>query len=447
MSGIAEVLLNLKYPVSGSDLKSTSITRALKKKGARIHYGHKAHNLGDAEVVVLSSAVKPNNPEVLAAKERKLLVIQRADMLAELMRFSKYGVAVSGTHGKTTTTSLVASVLDEGGLDPTIIIGGRVNSLKSNARLGRGEFMVAESDESDGSFLKLSPAIAVITNIDREHMDYYGDFEKVKEAYLQFAYRVPFYGAIIACLDHPVVREILPKIEKRIVTYGFSEEAHFVAKNVSVDSGRMTYDFFVHGENRGKISLNIPGRHNVLNSLAALAVGEELGVPLIKRALALKKFKGIQRRCEVLLKNASYTVLDDYGHHPEEIKATLKAIKEVHIGRRLVCLFQPHRYSRTQDLFGELIESFENADLLFVTDIYTAGEAPIEGITSARLVDALQVKRGATVHYVSKGPNLIDEVLKFVQPGDIFLSLGAGDVTKMGRECAKRLKRTSLRGA
>ncbi len=441
MSGIAEVLLNLKYPISGSDLKSSPIIRRLRKKGAKIYYGHRGANLADAEVVVTSSAINSDNPEVVEAKKKGLPVIQRAEMLAELMRFSPFGVAISGTHGKTTTTSLVASVLNEGGLDPTLIIGGRVNSLRSNARLGKGDFMVAEADESDGSFLKLSPVIAVITNIDREHMDYYQDFERVKEAYRTFAQKVPFYGLVVCCVEHPVVSELVGRIEKRVVTYGFSEKAVYMAKNIRFCGNRVGYDLSVHGKERGEVVLNMPGRHNVLNSLAAIAVGDELGIPFSKARTALKKFTGIERRCDLLLETENYLVIDDYGHHPEEIKATLTAIREVYPGKRIVCFFQPHRFTRTRDLFLDLAASFDSADLVLLTDIYPAGEPPIDGVSSIKLVEAMKPQRGESVEYVPRHSKIVDDVVKRIQPGDVLVSLGAGDITKMGKECAMRLKK------
>lgn len=441
MSGIAEVLLNLKYPVSGSDLKRSTVAQRLKKKGARIHYGHRGANLQDAEVVVVSSAIKPTNPELVEARERHLPIMQRAEMLAELMRFSRYGIAVSGTHGKTTTTSLVASVLYKGKIDPTVIIGGRVNTFKSNARLGKGDFMVAEADESDGSFLKLSPAIAVITNVDREHMDYYQDFDHVKSSYLQFASKIPFYGTVVACIDHPVVAELIPQIKKRVTTYGFSEKAHYRAVNLVAANGQVCFELMTGGQSRGKVTIGLSGRHNVLNSLAAIAVADEVGIPLKKTAEALKSFSGIHRRMEVLLKNSKYVVLDDYGHHPEEIKATLSAVREAYPDRRMVCLFQPHRYTRTQDMFIELASSFDAADQLILTDIYAAGETPIDGITSEKLVQAMKPQRGDKVIYLPKNKDLVAAVVSRVQPGDVLISLGAGDVTKLGRECATRLKK------
>lgn len=442
MSGIAEVLLNLGYPVSGSDLKRSNVTRRLKNKGGQVFYGHRKGNVGSADVVVASSAIAKNNPELAEARARQIPVILRAEMLAELMRFSKFGIAVSGTHGKTTTTSLVASVLYYGGQDPTMIIGGRVNSFRANARLGKGDFMVAEADESDGSFLKLSPTIVVITSIDREHMDFYHRFSQMKEAYVAFTEKIPFYGAAICCIDHPVVRELIPKIQKRVIPYGFSEGAYVSAKNESFDGPTSSYDLYVGGEKKGRIKLNLPGHHNILNSLAAVAVALELKIPLSKVTKAFRSFKGIQRRCEVLLKNASVTVIDDYGHHPEEIRATLKAVRGAYAGR-LVTLFQPHRYTRTKDLFKDFFTAFEATDVLLMTDIYPAGEAPIPKINSEYLAKAIAKSGGKQVTYLPKNKKIVDEVVKILQPGDVLLTLGAGDVTKIGKECARKLKKVS----
>ncbi len=441
MSGIAEVLLNLGYPVSGSDMKPSQVTRRLKNRGAKIYYGHKGMHVGDAQVVVVSSAIKPDNPEMAEATIKHIPILARADMLAELMRFSRFGIAVAGTHGKTTTTSLIASVLHAGGTDPTMVIGGRVNNFRSNARLGSGEFMVAEADESDGSFLKLSPSIAVITNIDREHMDFYGTFGRVKKSYITFANKIPFYGSVICCTDHPVVRQIIPHITKRVVTYGMSEDATWNARNIRYERGRTIYDLYVNGELKDEITLNLLGEHNVKNSLATLAVAGELLIPLKKSKKALSGFKGIHRRLETLFQNKDFTVLDDYGHHPVEIKATLSAIRGAYTGR-IVTLFQPHRYSRTQDMFKDFTKAFSKTDELLVTDIYAAGESPLDGVHSKKLAAAIGKKTKKMVTYVPKDKNLVDHVVKFIKPGDVLLSLGAGDVTKMGRECAKRIKKS-----
>lgn len=439
MSGIAEVLCNLKYIVSGSDLKSTPLTRRLKKLGAQIYYGHKKENIKDVNVVVTSSAIKKNNPEVLAAQKQNLPIIGRAEMLAELMRFSKFGIAVAGTHGKTTTTSLIASTLFQAGLDPTMIIGGRVNSFRSNARLGTGNFMVAEADESDGSFLKLAPTLVVVTGIDREHMDFYKNFENLKEAYLKFCEKVPFYGAVIVCIDHPVIRKMLPYLDRRVLSYGLAADAQFQAKNLSFENGASHFDLWIEGKDQGRISLNLLGAHNVVNALAVLAVGYDLGLPLPKMRQALMSFQGIGRRMELLLKTDQLRVYDDYGHHPEEIRVTLKAIRQSMTGR-LVVLFQPHRYSRTKDLWKDFLTCFKLADLLLLTDIYSAGEERIDGISAEALANQLS-KTGGNVIYIPKNKKTVDQVLAQLQSGDILLSLGAGDVTKIGRECAKKIKK------
>lgn len=440
MSGIAEVLLNLGYPVSGSDLKSGATTRRLKKKGAQIFYGHKKSNIGDATVVVVSSAIKPNNPELVRAGEKQIPVIQRAEMLAELMRFTRYGIAIAGTHGKTTTTSLIASVLYHAGIDPTMIIGGRVNSFRSNARLGRGDFMVAEADESDGSFLKIAPTIVVITNIDREHMEYYKNFKRVKEAYVAFANKIPFYGVAVCCGDHPTVRHIIPQIAKRVLVYGFGPDAEIRAQNIVFREGYTLYDLSIAGIDQGQVTLNLLGEHNVRNSLAAVAVASELGISISKIKTAFKNFKGIQRRCEILLRNTKVTVLDDYGHHPEEIKATLKAIRGSFAGR-LVTVFQPHRYTRTKDLYQELTHSFDGTDVLLVTDIYAAGENPAKNITAKKLAGDIKKVLGKKVVYVQKNHKIADNILKHICDGDVVLTLGAGDITRIGREIAQKLKK------
>jgi len=436
MSGIAEVLLNLGYRISGSDQKRSPITARLKKKGARIHYGHKASHIEGAQVVVISSAVRPTNPEVAAAKKAGIPVIPRAEMLAELMRL-KYGIAVAGSHGKTTTTSLVGQVLSGAGMDPTMVIGGRLNSLRSNAKLGKGEFLVAEADESDGSFLKLNPTIAVITNIDPEHLDHYKDFEALKETFVAFANKVPFYGSIVACADHPVVRELLPRFQRKVVTYGLESPADYGAEKMVQEGLRQRFTVLYRKEKLGEVVLQSPGRHSVANALAAIAVGRELDIPFRKIAAALKGFRGIERRFQVLCDNG-VTVIDDYGHHPVEIRATLKALREAFPERRLVALFQPHRYTRTRDLFHDFAQSFGDADKVFLTEVYPAGEEPIVGVSSRALHDAMD--QAKTVFRADK-LSLIPAVLEQVQPGDVILSLGAGDITKIGHELARQIKK------
>ncbi|MFO1463965.1 MAG: UDP-N-acetylmuramate--L-alanine ligase [bacterium] len=435
MSGIAEVLLNLGYRISGSDQKRSPITARLKKKGARIQYGHKAANVDGSHVVVISSAVRPNNPEVVAAKKLGVPVIPRAEMLAELMRL-KYGIAVAGSHGKTTTTSLVGQLLSGAGLDPTIVIGGRLNSLRSNAKLGKGEFLVAEADESDGSFLKLNPTIAVITNIDPEHLDHYKDFEALKETFVAFANKVPFYGSIIACADHPVVQELLPRFQRKTVTYGLQNPADYSAEKIVPEGLRQRFTVFYRKEKLGEVVLQSPGRHSVSNALAAIAVGRELEIPFRKIAAALKAFRGIERRFQVLCDNG-VTVIDDYGHHPVEIRATLRALREAFPERRLVTLFQPHRFTRTRDLFHDFTQAFGDADRVFLTEVYPAGEDPIVGVSSRALFDAMDQ---AKVVYHPDKSTLAAAVAGQAQPGDVLLTLGAGDITRIGHDLAKLLK-------
>ncbi|MCC6274099.1 MAG: UDP-N-acetylmuramate--L-alanine ligase [Deltaproteobacteria bacterium] len=435
MSGIAEVLLNLGYRISGSDQKRSPITARLKKKGARIHYGHKASHIEGAQVVVISSAVWPSNPEVAAAKKAGIPVIPRAEMLAELMRL-KYGIAVAGSHGKTTTTSLVGQVLSGAGMDPTMVIGGRLNSLRSNAKLGKGEFLVAEADESDGSFLKLNPTIAVITNIDPEHLDHYKDFEALKETFVAFANKVPFYGSIVACADHPVVRELLPRFQRKVVTYGLESPADYGAEKMSQDGLRQRFTVLYRKEKLGEVVLQSPGRHSVANALAAIAAGRELDISFRKIAAALKAFRGVERRFQVLCDNG-VTVIDDYGHHPVEIRATLGALRAAFPGRRLVTLFQPHRFTRTRDLFHDFTQAFRDADKVYLTEIYAAGEDPIVGVTSRALYDAMD--QAKTVYHPDKA-TLAATAAAASQPGDVLLTLGAGDITRIGHDLAKLLK-------
>ncbi|HKY64556.1 MAG TPA: UDP-N-acetylmuramate--L-alanine ligase [bacterium] len=435
MSGIAEVLLNLGYRVSGSDQKRSPITARLKKQGAKIHYGHKAGHVDGAHVVVISSAVKESNPEVAAARKQGIPVIPRAEMLAELMRL-KYGVAVAGSHGKTTTTSLVGQILSGAGLDPTLVIGGRVNSLRSNAKLGKGEFLVAEADESDGSFLKLNPTVAVITNVDPEHLDHYKDFEALKETFVAFANKVPFYGAIVACADHPVVQELIPRFQRKVVTYGLESAADYSAEGLSQEGLSQRFTVYFRKEKLGEVLLQSPGRHSIANALAAIAVGRELDIPFRKIAAALRGFRGIERRFQLLCNNG-ITVIDDYGHHPVEIRATLKALREAFPKRRLVTLFQPHRYTRTRDLFQDFTQAFGEADKVFLTEVYAAGEEPIVGVSSRSLFDAMDQQK---VVYHPDKQSLAAAVAEQAEKGDVVLTLGAGDITKIGHDLAKRLK-------
>lgn len=433
MSGIAEVLLNLGYQVSGSDIAESEVTRRLATLGAHIAYGHRAeHVTAEVDVVVISSAVKYSNPEVVRARELMIPVIPRAEMLAELMRL-KYGIAVAGTHGKTTTTSLVAAVLAQAQLDPTMVIGGKLNVLGSNARLGQGRFLVAEADESDGTFLLLSPTIVVVTNIDPEHLDFYGDMDKVKAAYLEFINRVPFYGRAILCLDSVNVRALLPQVRKRFVTYGLSPEAEFTARNLTVSGLTTCCEVWREGERLGELKLNLPGRHYALNALAVVAVARELGIPFAQIQEALSGFDGIQRRFEVKGEVAGVRVVDDYAHHPEELRVTLRAAREG-CSCRLVAFFQPHRYTRTRDLFDDFLSAFDDADVVVLTEVYAAGEESLEGVSGEALYRALKKRGHADVRFVARRDDLATVALAFVQPGDLVLTLGAGDIHRTGVE-------------
>ena len=437
MSGIAEVLLNLGYQVSGSDQKRSAVTDRLAKLGARIFEGHAAGNVAEAQVVVTSTAVKADNPEVMQARRQGLPVIPRAEMLAELMRL-KYGVAVAGSHGKTTTTSMVAMVLDKGGLDPTIVVGGRVGTLGSGGRLGKGEFMVAEADESDRSFLKLSPTVAIVTNIDREHLDTYKDLADVQEAFLNFVNKVPFYGAAVLCLDDPAVQDILPRVERRVVTYGVSRQAEVNARDVVLGPMGSTYTASSGGASLGTIELAVPGHHNVLNSLAAVAVGLDLGVPFPAVQEGLASFIGVDRRFQVRGEAGGITVIDDYGHHPTEIRATLETLRGLAGTRRTVVLFQPHRYTRTQHLWDDFCRAFHLADVVLIADIYPAGEEPIEGINSETLADAIGRKGHRHVVYGGEMRAAVEHLLGEVREGDVVLTLGAGSVWTAGDELLRR---------
>ncbi len=441
MSGIAEVLLTLGYKISGSDQKRSPITIRLAKKGAKIFYGHKAAHVENSHVVVISSAVRPTNPEWVAASEKGIPVIRRAEMLAELMRL-KYGIAVAGSHGKTTTTSLIAHILYKAKLDPTLVIGGRVKSFRSNAKLGKGEFLVAEADESDGSFMKLSPTIAVITNIDPEHMDHYQDFNELKQTFIHFANKVPFYGAVVACLNHPTVLEIIPQIKKRVITYGLEDNADFYARSISQQGMQVHFEVYRKGLLLGTVKLKLAGLHNVYNALASIAVGMELDIPFSKIVQGLETFQGIERRMETVYRGRNVLVIDDYGHHPEEIKATLSALRLAFPNNRIVTLFQPHRYTRTRDLFEEFTFAFGNTDLLLLTEVYAAGEDPIAGINGEKLAQAMLAKSNlGGVLFKADKESLAAEVAKLLQPNDIVVTLGAGDIFKVGRKLAQYLRK------
>jgi UDP-N-acetylmuramate--alanine ligase len=446
MSGIAEVLINLGYKITGSDLKRSPLTLRLAKKGAQIFYGHRGSHVEGAHVVVLSSAVKPSNPEWATALKLGIPVIPRGEMLAELMRL-KYGIAVAGSHGKTTTTSLIAHVLYQAGLDPTMVIGGRLKNFRSNAKLGKGEFLVAEADESDGSFMKLSPTIAVITNVDPEHLDHYQNFDELKTTFVNFANKIPFYGAVVACADHPTVREILPRIKKRLVTYGLSETADFYARSIKQEGLQIHFEVFGRGSLLGEVRLKLAGLHNVYNSLATIAVGTELEIPFKKIVAGLQGFKGIERRMEPLYHGKGGWVIDDYGHHPEEIKATLSALRMAFPQQRIITLFQPHRYTRTRDLFEEFKQAFGNTDLLLLTEVYAAGEDPIEGVDGKKLADALLAQRSSqSVYFNPDKEGLAQEVTRLLKPNDVVVTLGAGDIVKVGKKLAQWMKKNEAGG-
>ena len=431
MSGIAEILLNLGYAVSGSDLALSNVTRRLQQQGATVYQGHAAAHVQGADVVVISSAVQSDNIEVLTARAQHIPVIPRAEMLAELMRM-KYGVAIAGTHGKTTTTSLVATVLAYGGLDPTVLIGGRLNSLGSNAKLGQGEYLVAEADESDGSFLLLSPTISVVTTVDAEHLDFYGDLAAVQRAFVQFINKVPFYGCSIICLDQPHIRSLVPQIRRRYITYGLTTQADYMARDLRLAGLRSHFEVFRIGERLGQFSLNLPGTHNVANALAAIAVGVELDIPIAAIAQALEEFSGVHRRFDRRGVRDGITVVDDYGHHPEEIRQTLRAAKAVWPEARLVVVFQPHRYTRTHLLQQEFCTAFHDADALVLLDIYAAGETPLPGVTTGLLYEDLISQGQREVYYVRERAEVVPFLRRYLCANDILLTLGAGDVWQVG---------------
>ncbi|MBI2087355.1 MAG: UDP-N-acetylmuramate--L-alanine ligase [Deltaproteobacteria bacterium] len=441
MSGIAEVLLNLGYTVTGSDLRDSEVTERLRSLGAQVFIGHGEANLaGNPSVVVISTAVKYSNPEVLEARRRAIPVIPRAEMLAELMRM-KYGVAVAGTHGKTTTTSMIAAVLSAAGLDPTMVIGGRVNALGSNAKMGQGEILVAEADESDGTFLLLSPTIAVVTNIDREHMDFYASMDHLTESFLAFINKVPFYGLAVLCLDHPNVRALLPKVNKRCATYGLSPEADFCARDLQIQAMEVRCEVTYRSQPMGKLRLRLPGRHTATNALAAVAVAQELEIPFSQAADALEAFSGIHRRFEIKGEPKGIMVIDDYGHHPVEIQVTLQAIREGW-RRPLTVIFQPHRFTRTRDLFDEFLTCFEAADRLLLTEIYGAGEEPIPGVSGEALYQAIRRRGHTEVEFVPDKNGIVRKLLPRLKAGDIVLTLGAGDVYRVGEELVEALERS-----
>ncbi len=442
MSGIAEVLCNLGFIVSGSDLKKSKNTDRLETLfNVRIYEGHAAENIGEAEVVVYSSAVKEDNPEVVRAKEKAIPVIPRAEMLAELMTLKPYRIAIAGTHGKTSTTSMVATVLGHAGVDPTTIVGGVVDTLGSNARLGKSDWFVTEADESDRSFLMLYPTIAVVTNIDKEHMESYKGMEDVVQCFTDFVNKVPFYGACVLCLDDPNVQLIIPRIKRRRVTYGMTAQADVSAQEIRYnDAFGTTFKVMKGAELLGEISMPVPGKHNVYNALAATAVALELEVPFSKIAEAFAGFKNANRRFQFKGEARGISIVDDYGHHPTEISATLSAAKNSSGGRRTVVVFQPHRYSRTRELMNEFALCFNNADVLFVTDIYAASEQPIEGITAEILTDNIKQYGHKNANYIGDVESAADKIIPYLQEGDLVITLGAGSITRLSDEILEKLK-------
>lgn len=447
MAGIAEILLNLNYSVSGSDIARNSLIDHLEELGARVAVGHAAENVrADTSVMVVSSAISPENPEIEFARNNNIPVIPRAEMLAELMRM-KYGLAVAGSHGKTTTTSMLAKMLTDAGFDPTVIIGGRVLTKRSGAKLGKGEYLVAEADESDGSFGLLRPAISIVTNIDAEHLNHYGSFGELEMAFGDFMASVPFYGAVVACFDDPIVANLARKLKRRVISYGLAPGSDVTATDLVAEGASTSFNLLVGGKQVSRVKLPLPGSHMVSNSLAAVAVGIELGIDFEKICFALESFPGVARRSELIGINAGVAVLDDYAHHPTEIKATLSALRAGWLARmateqgastmgRLVVLFQPHRYSRTKDLFSQFVEVFGDADELIVGDIYAAGEKPIEGVTGENLALAIKHTR---VSYVSDLKNAVAPLASKLRAGDVVVTIGAGNVGQVAKEIAKTL--------
>jgi UDP-N-acetylmuramate--alanine ligase len=438
MSGIAEILRSLDFDVSGSDLKESEVTHRLVSMGVSVFIGHRASNIAGADVVVVSSAVRNDNPEVVQAREQSTPVIARAEMLAELMRL-KQAVAIAGSHGKTTTTSLVSVILRAAGLDPTVVVGGKVNSLGSNARLGQGDFLVAEADESDGSFLRLYPTIAVVTNIDPEHLDHYGTHENLKDAFVSFVERVPFYGLAILCIDHPHVQSILPRIARRHVTYGLSPQADYRAEDVSFEGLSTRFTAYRRGEPLGEFAVKMPGIHNVQNALSAIAVADELSVPLDVMRTSLASFSGVQRRFTIVADVGGMIFVDDYGHHPAEIEATLEAATKAYPHRRIVVAFQPHRYTRTAALKSEFTKAFHRANVVVITEIYAAGEDPIDGVSGANLAHEIRAHGHRDCSFVASRADVTKHLAARIAPGDVVIALGAGDINKCARELAAQI--------
>ena len=438
MSGIAEVLINLGFEVSGSDVEKSAITDNLASIGAAVSIGHSAGNIGGADIVVVSSAIGPDNPEVRAAADAGIPLLPRSDMLGELMRI-RTGIAIAGAHGKTTTTSLAAVVLQEAGLDPTVVVGGKVKSLDANAMLGRGKYLVAEVDESDGNFVRLTPSIAIITNIDAEHLDFYGGLKKIHEAFVTFANRVPFHGVVICCVDDANVRAVMPLIDRKIITYGFDKEAGVRGEVLEEDGTGSVFRLHAGGEDLGTIKLTLPGRHNVANAIAVCALALELGIEIDAVRRAFERFEGVGRRFETRGEEGGVLVIDDYGHHPTEIKAAVRTARRS-LDRRVVAVFQPHRFTRTRDLHENFDRCLLDADLVFITDIYGAGETPIPGITGDLIYRAVRRGGAKKAVYLPAREDLLDALESTVKEGDVVLTLGAGDIWKTGDELLERIR-------
>ena len=438
MSGIAEILISSGYTVSGSDIAESDTTRRLAGLGAAISYGHKEENLQNADVVVVSSAIDEKNPEIQAARKSKVPIIQRAEMLGELMKM-KTSIAIAGTHGKTSTTSMIATIVHHCDLDPTIIIGGKVDALGGNAKLGQGDFLIAEADESDKSFLVLPSTIAIVTNIDNDHLNNYGTLSNIKDAFVEFINRIPFYGQAILCGDDENVKSILPRLKKPYVTYGLSPQSDLQARNLEFSTFGSDFEVWQEEKLLGRARCNVPGKHNVLNALAAIATGMEIGLTFDQASKGLAQFKGVRRRFELKGEAAGVKVFDDYGHHPTEIKATLAAARKAWGGRIVTC-FQPHRYSRTQDCYEDFVKAFDDADVVYVSDIYPAGEAPIMGISSEKLAEDIRQHGHKSVEYVTDVKNAVGKIAPHLQKGDLFITLGAGNIYSTGEQLLKVLK-------
>ncbi len=435
MSGIAEVLINLGFEITGSDLKSTAVTRHLESLGAKICKGHRKENVSESDVVVVSSAVSPSNPEVVEAGRRDIPIIPRSDMLGELMTIRE-GIAIAGAHGKTTTTSIAAEVVSRAGMDPTVVVGGKVKSLKANARLGKGKFIIAEVDESDGYFVRLSPVIALITNIDREHIDCYGSIENIYDAFITFAGRVPFHGAVLCCIDNSHVRTIIPKIDRRVVTFGLSEDADVRGVIKEYFEEGTSFTLYIDGERRGDLFINLPGRYNVLNALGVCALSEEIGINFEALKKGLGKFQGVGRRFEFKGKTGGILFIDDYAHHPTEIQSVIDTARE-NFSRRIVVVFQPHRYTRTRDLYSEFNTCFSKADQVFITDVYAAGEKALSGVSGELIYRVVMKNSTGAVDYLPDRGDLKSSVSNFIKEGDLVLTLGAGDIWRLGEEILK----------